>query len=305
MNQFDEMQAFVAVVEAGSFTAAAKRQRTTKSVISRRLSALEERLGAQLLQRTTRAQTLTESGRSFLAYSKRILDDLDEAESSVSQQHGSLQGSLRIALPLSFGVRHLCGPISAFRHRHPDVAFDLQLGDRYVDLIQQNIDMALRIGKLSDSSLAARKLFDVRMVVCASPAYLNRYGEPQEPDDLRQHRCLLYTNARAPDQWSYRGSANKAQQVAVGSTLQASSGDFLCNAAAHGEGLVLLPTFIVAQTVRSGKLRTVLNDYDWPGPAAYAVYPSTRHLSHRVRAFIDFLAEKFSTTPQWDKDCGW
>lgn len=304
MSKFDEFQAFVAVVESGSFTAAAKWLQTTKSVVSRRLSSLEARLGVQLLHRTTRAQTLTDSGSRFFGHCKRILDDLDEAESSLLEQHGSLQGSLRIALPLSFGVRHLCAPIAVFRKQHPHVEFDLVLGDRYIDLIQQNIDMALRIGTLADSTLVAKKLFDIRTVVCASPAYLHKHGEPASPSDLTQHNCLLYTNAKTPEEWSYKDKLGKAQSVKVRSSLQASSGDFLCNAAAHAEGLTLLPTFIVAETVRSGKLRTVLRDYHWPGATAYAVYPPTRYLSHRVRAFIDFLAEKFATTPQWDKDCG-
>ncbi|MGB5166563.1 MAG: LysR family transcriptional regulator, partial [Woeseiaceae bacterium] len=170
MDKFEDIQAFVAVVEAGTFTAAADRLDTAKSAVSRRVSALEERLGVQLLRRTTRVLNLTETGRAFYEHAKRILSDLEEAEAAVQQEHGELRGTLRVALPLSFGVRHMCGPIATFGKLHPQVQFDLDLNDRRVDLIEENMDVALRIGRLSDSSLIARRLFDAHSVVCASPS---------------------------------------------------------------------------------------------------------------------------------------
>ncbi|HKJ20411.1 MAG TPA: LysR family transcriptional regulator, partial [Woeseiaceae bacterium] len=173
MDKFEDLQAFVAVVETGSFTAAADRLDTAKSAVSRRVSALEERLGVQLLRRTTRVLNLTDTGQSFYEHSSRILADLDEAEAAVQQEHGELRGTLRVALPLSFGVRHMCKPIAAFCKRHPRLKFDLDMNDRRIDLVEEGIDVAVRIAHLKDSSLIARKLFDSRFVVAASPLYLN------------------------------------------------------------------------------------------------------------------------------------
>jgi DNA-binding transcriptional LysR family regulator len=303
MDKFEDIQAFIAVVDAGSFTAAAERLGSAKSAVSRRVSALEERLGVQLLHRTTRVLNLTETGRSFYEHGTRILADLEEAEAAVQQEHGELRGTLRFALPLSFGVRHMCGPIASFSKQHPKVHFDLDLNDRRVDLIEDNFDLALRIGRLSDSSLIARRLFDVRAVVCASPNYLNLHGTPQSPDDLRDHQCLVYSNLADPNKWGFEDRDGNKGTVKVSRVMTASSGDFLANAAAHGMGVVIQPTFIASQAIRSGKLVAVLTDYSWPISPAYAVYPPTRHLSYKVRAFIDFLAEKFAGIPQWDRDC--
>jgi len=303
MDKFEDIQAFITVVDAGSFTAAADRLGSAKSAISRRVSGLEERLGVQLLHRTTRVLNLTETGRGFYDHGRRILADLEEAESAVQQEHGELRGTLRFALPLSFGVRHMCGPIASFGKKHPRVEFELDLNDRCIDLIEENFDLALRIGRLTDSSLIARRLFDVNAVVCASPHYLHVFGQPKTPADLQDHDCLVYSNLGDPGKWSYEDSEGNAGTVRVKSTLVASSGDFLANAAAHGMGIVIQPTFIASEAIRSGKLVPILTDYTFPISPAYAVYPPTRHLSYRVRALIDFLAEKFSGTPQWDRDC--
>ena len=302
MDKFEDIQAFIAVVDAGTFTAAAERLNLAKSAISRRVSALEERLGVQLLHRTTRVLNLTETGRSFYERGTRVLADLEEAEAAVQQEHGELRGTLRVALPLSFGVRHICGPIAVFGKQHPNVRFDLDLNDRRVDLIEENFDVALRIGDLADSSLIARKLFDVRAVVCASPGYLSTHGAPQTPDDLRNRQCLVYSNLADPDKWAYEDRAGNSHTVKVNRAMTASSGDFLANVAAHGLGLIIQPTFIASEAIRRGNLVPVLTDYQWPIASAYAVYPPTRHLSYRVRAFIDFLAEKFAGTPQLDRD---
>lgn len=303
MNKFEDIQALIAVVESGTFTAAAERLNLAKSAISRRVSALEERLGVQLLHRTTRVLNLTETGRSFYERGTRILADLEEAEAAVQQEHGELRGTLRVALPLSFGVRHMCGPIATFSKQHPKVRFDLDLNDRRVDLIEGNFDVALRIGHLTDSSLIARKLFDVRTVVCASPNYLSTHGAPQTPNDLRNRQCLVYSNLADPDKWAYKDRDGNSYTVKVNGAMMASSGDFLSNVAAHGLGLIMQPTFIASEAIRHGNLVPVLTDYQWPIATAYAVYPPTRHLSYRVRTFIDFLAEKFAGTPQWDRDC--
>lgn len=303
MDRFEDIQTFVTVVDAGSFTAAAVRLNAAKSAVSRRVSGLEERLGVQLLHRTTRVLNLTDSGRGFYEHGKRILADLLEAEAGVQQQHRELRGTLRVALPLSFGVRHMSKPIAAFNKLHPNVEFDLDLNDRRVDLINDNFDLALRIGHLQDSSLIARKLFESRSVLSASPYYLSVHGEPETPQDLEQHRCLVYSNLADPNTWAYRDAAGNQKTVKLKSAMRASSGDFLCNAASLGAGLVMQPMFIASQAIRSGSLVPLLTDCDWPTSPAYAVYPPTRHLSFRVRAFIDFLAERFAGEPEWERDC--
>ena len=303
MNPFDELQSFVAVVETGSFTAAAERLDIAKSAISRRVTALEERLAAQLLQRTTRRLNLTDTGRQFYERSTRILSDLEELESAVLQQHGEVRGMLRVALPLSFGVSQMCAPIASFSADHPQVQFDLDLNDRRIDLVQEGMDLAVRIGRLPDSSLIARKLFDARTVVCGSPEYFKRKSMPQTPDDLLEHDCLVYGNLAEPAKWVCTDQAGKRWRVDVPRAMTASSGDFLCAAASHGLGITMQPTFIVGNAIASGELVPVLNDYQWPVTPAYAVYPATRHLSYRVRKFIDYLADYFSGELPWDKDC--
>ncbi len=304
MDRFEDLQAFVAVVETGSFTAAAERLGAAKSAVSRRVSALEERLGAQLLRRTTRRLNLTATGQSFYEHSARILADLEEAESAVAQEHGELRGTLKIALPLSFGIHHMCRPIAEFSRRHPRVTFDLDLNDRRVDLLQEGADLAVRIGRLADSSLIARRLFESRTVVCGSAEYLETHGVPETPEDLAAHRCLVYGHLSDPSTWVCRDKDGREHRVTVQVAMTATSGDFLCDTAIQGLGIAMQPTFIAGKSVSSGELVPILTDYDWPITPAYAVYPPTRHLSYRVREFIDFLADYFSGMPYWDEDCG-
>jgi len=303
MHRFVELECLVAVVETGSFTAAADRLGIGKSVVSRRVAALEGRLGVQLLVRTTRRLRLTDSGRSFYEHCARILADLEEAESAVAQLHGELRGRLKVALPVSFGLRHMADPIAEFGRRHPQISFDLDLNDRRVDLVEEGMDVAVRIGRLRDSTLIARKLFDARTVVCASPGYLEAHGTPETPDELRDHVCLVYSNLADPYRWVYAESDGTRRSVDIRHRMTISSGDFLCEAAARDLGIVLQPTFIAHERVRSGRLVPILTDYQWPVTPAYAVYPPTRHLSYRVREFIDFLAGHFAGTPSWDRDC--
>lgn len=303
MDRFYDMQAFTAVVEAGSFTAAAERLNANKSAISRRVAALEERLGAQLLKRTTRNLNLTETGRSFYERSARLLADLDEAESAVAQEQGELRGRLRIALPLSFGLMHMTAPINEFKKLHPLVQFDLDLSDRFVDLIQEDIDVAVRIGHLTDSTLIARRLFTSPVIAAASPDYLETNGTPETPQDLVQHSCLAYSNLADSSQWTWLDDDGRKRQVDVRANLAANNGEVLSKFAANGLGIVLQPTFIAHELIRDGVLVQVLPDVGWPDATAYAVYPPTRHLSYRVRAFIDFLADYFKGTPYWDEDC--
>lgn len=303
MDRFEDLQAFNAVVEAGSFTAAAERLGVAKSAVSRRVAALESRLGAQLLRRTTRSISLTDTGRGFYDRSLRILADLDEAESAVARAEGELRGRLRIALPLSFGIRHMCEPIAAFSRQHPGIEFDLDLNDRRVDLIEEGADLAIRIGHLRDSSLIARRLFESRSIVCASRAYLERAGTPEAPEDLARHDCLVYGNLPEPGKWVWRDAAGRSRSVDVRVAMTASSGDFLAASAAHGLGIALQPTFIAGEAIRRGELVPILTAVEWPVMPAWAVYPPARQLSSRVRTFIDFIAGHFAGKPYWDSAC--
>ena len=300
MDRFEDLQTFVAVVETGSFTAAAERLDTAKSAVSRRVSRLEERLGAQLFRRTTRRLNLTDSGHSFYERSARILADLEEAESAIAQEHGDLKGTLKVAMPLSFGIRHMSEPIAAFSRLHPRVDFDLDLNDRRIDLVEEGVDLAIRIGRLSDSSLIAKKLFEARTVVCGAKSYFDQHGVPETLEDLENHQCLTYSNLADPSKWVCFDQNGHKQTVHIDPAMACSSGDFLCDAAIQGLGIVMQPTFIAGAAVCRGDLVPVLPQYDWPASPAWAVYPPTRHLSYRVRAFIDFLSEYFAGTPAWD-----
>lgn len=301
MDRFADMQMFVKIVEAASISAAADRLDVAKSAVSRRLAELEARLGVQLFQRTTRRLNLTDSGRSFYERCLRILADLDEAELAVSQQHGALSGKLRVALPLSFGLLHLVPLINAFSQEHPELEFDLDFNDRQIDLMQEGFDVAVRIATLNDSSLIARRISVMRHMVCASPAYIAQHGVPETPQALGKHACLGYSNLATPDIWTYRDEKNNAVQVKVPIKLLANNGDFLCRAAIAGRGIILQPTFYMADAICRGALVPLLRNYQWPELNAYAVYPPTRHLSTRVRAFVDYLIAQLGGEPYWDR----
>jgi DNA-binding transcriptional LysR family regulator len=301
MDRFADMRMFVAVVDAGSISGAAERLEVAKSAVSRRLTDLEARLGAELLHRTTRRLGLTDSGRAFFERAQRILADLEEAEQAVSQAHGAIRGRLKVALPLSFGLLHLAGLINEFLGLHPEVEFDLDFNDRQIDLMQEGFDLAIRIARLPDSSLIARKLAPIRHALCASPDYLARHGTPARADDLASHAGLVYSNLANPGLWSYVRPDGQPGSVQVPVKLRANNGDFLCRAAIAGQGVILHPTFYLSDAIRTGELVPLLTDHAWPEVNAYALYPPTRHLSRRVRAFVDFLAEKLAGEPDWDR----
>ena len=301
MDQLEEMRTFVAVVESGSITGAAERLGIAKSAVSRRLADLEERLSVQLFRRTTRTLNITDTGASFYERCLRILADVEEAELAVSQEHGTVRGRLRVAVPLSFGLGHLGPAIDEFLGAHPQVEFDLDLNDRQVDLLTEGFDLAVRIADLQDSTLIARRLAPVRHVVCASPAYLAEHGTPRSAPELAGHACLVYANAPTPGFWEYVDPAGRPGRVQVKARLQANNGDCLRQAAEDGHGIVMGPSFILYQSIEGRRLIPVLTDHRWPALYAYAVYPRTRHLSRRVRAFVDFLAERFAGLPYWDR----
>jgi len=300
MDRFENMGAFIRVVEAGSISAAADRLGVAKSAVSRRLKELEEHLGVELFHRTTRKMNLTDTGRAFYHQSVRILEDVLEAEHATSQAHGTLKGSLKIALPSTFGLMHMGPAINEFLQSHPQIEFDLDFNDREVDLIQEGFDLAIRIAKLPDSSLIARRLAPIRTVICASPSYLERMGAPQTPDELIAHQCLVYSLLRDFEYWHLTDSSGKEIRVKIHPYLKASSGEFLKDAAVDGLGIILVPSFIAYKEIERGTLVPVLKDFKPMQIDAYAIYPQTRHLSQRVRAFVDFLVKRFEGTPYWD-----
>ncbi len=300
MDRLATMEAFVRAADSKSFSEAARRLRSSKSLVSRQVAALEAELGVRLFHRTTRSLTLTEEGRGYHAQITRILAEIDEANMSVSQTQAAPRGKLKLSAPMSFGILHLAPALPDFFARCPDVQIDLSLNDRYVDVVDEGFDLAIRIGRLADSSLVARKLATLRMILCASTEYLDRHGAPRMPDDLRHHQCLCYsTNALAPE-WRFVAPDGTPLNVQIDGRLHANNGDVLRVAALRGQGIVYLPSFIVGADLQAGTLVSLLADYIPADAGIHAVYPHSRHLSAKVRAFIDFLAERFGPLPHWD-----
>ncbi len=299
MNQFEDMQTFVRIVEAGSITKAAEQLNTVKSAISRRLNQLEKRLGVTLLTRTTRTQTLTELGKSYYQQCLRIIEDVAEVESHIHDEHCALAGRIKIAAPLSFGLSHLSPALLQFKEIHPQVIFDVDFNDRQVDLIEEGFDLAIRIARLKDSSLIAKKITSIKLVLCASPGYLKQYGEPKTPQELKNgHVKLQYSSS--PESWSFRDDEGKYVHISIPSAMTANNGDFLCSAAIDGQGLIMSPDFVCYKPIKTGQLKTLLCDNIGDNEInAYAVYPKNRHLSRRVRQLINYLSQYYGETPYW------
>jgi DNA-binding transcriptional LysR family regulator len=297
LEDLSVIAAFVSVVRAGSFSAAARQLGMTKSAVSKRLARLEDRLGAQLLNRSTRAFSLTEAGQLFLDRATVILHDLDEAEKTVATLASRPCGLLRINAPTVF-VPHLGPLIPQFIARHPDVHIDLTVDDHYVDVIGERYDLVIRIGRLADSTLMVRRLAADRLVVLGAPSYFERFGEPKTPQELFRHNCLRASQAnRGPQQeWRFVDGDGHELYVQVGGNFSCSQGGALREALLHGLGLAVLPMFIVADDLRTGRLRSVLDDFMPRDITINAVYPPARHASPKVRVFIDFLARHLGET---------
>lgn len=299
MDRYEELRTLVAVVESGSFSAAAERLGLAKSAISRRLSDLESRLGVRLLSRTTRRLSPTDAGAALHERARQLLADLEEAESSVSSAQCALSGRLRVTTPHSFGLRHMGEVVATFCKAHPQVQLELELNDRQVDLIENGLDMAVRIGTLTDSTLIARRLNTLRLTTVASPHYLSAHGVPEQPLELEQHQGLIYTlTGRAP--WRYRDHNGRLLQPQVPQRLAANNGEHLAAMAVAGLGVAVLPRFIVHDGVASGALVEILLDYQLPEAGLYLVYPPGRFLSRRAREFAEHLAQHLSGSVPWE-----
>ena len=299
MGQMEDMSAFVRIVEAGTISRAAEQLGVAKSAVSRRLVDLENRMNVQLLNRTTRKSSLTEAGRSYYQRARQILADVSELHASTSNAKATLEGDLKVAVPHTFGQMHLAPVVNEFAKTHPGINFHLDFSDRQVDLVEEGFDVAIRIAELKDSSYIARKLVTINLVLCASPEYLNRAGHPEKPVDLVSHDILDYVVTSSPAR-KFLDRDGQEKSIRLSAKMSANNGDYLCAAAVAGLGITALPTFIAWKELNNGSLIRVMGEYSLSPIHAYAVYPQTRHLSKRVRTFIDFMIEKFGDDPSWD-----
>ena len=300
MDKLNSMAIFVEVVNGESFTAAAEKTGLSRAQVSKSVNQLEAYLGARLLNRTTRRISLTETGRIYYERCIAILNDIEEVEGIAGEQASKPHGRLTISAPTSFGILHLNEAIPQYMKQYPQVQISLSLADRFIDVVAEGFDLAIRIAALEDSSLIARRIAPCHRVFCASPDYLNRYGTPKVPQDLAINQCLIYSNDLKPDTWILHGP-NGTESIKVNGPICADNGDILKAAAISGLGVTLLPTFIAGPDLGAGRLRQVLPDYCPPEISIYVVFPSRRYLSAKVKTFVDFLSGYFGDTPSWDR----
>lgn len=301
MNSLTDIAVFTQVVDSGSFTAAAEALSLSKSVVSKYVTRLEDRLGARLLNRTTRRLSLTEVGRAFYERSRRALHEIEEAEAEISRLQGEPRGTLRLNTPMSFGILHVAPALPDFLRQYPEVSIDMNLDDRKVDVIEEGFDLSVRISELPDSSLVARRLGPCRHAVVAAPAYLERHGTPTTPDELQHHNVITYRHQEAARNWHFRAQDGTPVSVPVSGSVQTNNSLALREALLGGVGITRTPTFAVGQDIQAGRLRPLLVNYQTLELSIFLVYPQRRHLSPKVRAFVDFFAERISNTPDWDQ----
>ena len=303
MDAFAALRAFVAVTEDGGFARAARRMGVATSSVTRQVDALEEDLGTLLLNRSTRSITLTEAGESYVEHAVRILADLESANLEVSETTGPPRGHMRVSLPVAFARLHVAPAIPEFLRAYPGIELDLSLTDNVVNLVEERLDLAVRIGSLESSSLIARKLTPHRRLVCASPDYLEEHGEPQSPADLSGHNCLTFSYVKGDRIWRFSGRSEET--IRVSGNMRANNSEMLREAAIGGTGLILMPSWLVGADIEAGRLRAILTDWEAnPGNASaaiHAVYLPNRRSSKKVRAFIDFLVARFGSPPYWDR----
>jgi len=301
MDRFDEINAFAAVADARSFTQGARRLGVSSAQVSKLVARLENRLGARLLNRTTRDVSLTDTGRAYLERARSLMEDFEALEGSVRDQSGP-RGTLKISAPVSFGATQLTPALLDFAAAYPEVSLDVSSTDRAVNLVEEGFDVAVRIGILADSSVIARKLAGVRLVTCASPDYLQAAGSPATPQDLAKHEAILDNNMRDPTVWVF-GGMGEPYEVRVHGRLKFGGADACVAAARRGLGITRTPAFAAAEDLRAGRLVPLMCAYESQLIHVHAVYPHARHLAAKVRAFVDFLAERYSGEPEWHQ--GW
>ena len=300
MESLSGIAVFVQVVRDGSFTKAADRLELSRSVVSKYVTRLEEKLGARLLNRTTRRLSLTEAGRIFYERSRLGLEEIEEAKAEVSRLQGKPRGVLRVNSPMSFGILHVAPLLSEFLAEYPEISIDMNLDDRKVDVIEEGFDVSIRITDLPDSSLVARRLGPCRHAIVAAPSYLEKHGVPKSPDDLRDHNIIAYQYQESATDWHFLGPDKKQITVPVSGSIQMNNSLALREALLGGVGITRTPTFVVGDDVAAGRLISLLPNYEILEVSIYLVYPQRRHLSPKIRAFVDFLAARISSEPYWD-----
>lgn len=301
MDRLASMEVFARVVEAGSYTAAAERLGMSRAAVSKRVIQLEDRLGVRLLSRTTRRVMPTSAGLAYYDRCTRVLADANEADNIVRRLRSEPSGTLRINAAQSFGTLHLGPAIAEFAASYPDLRVSLTLNDRFVNLIEERSDVAIRIADRITTGLVTHRIAPIRIVVCASPAYLKRHGEPTQPADLADHRCLRYSYLSSGDQWRFVGPEG-TQSIRISGIYSANNGDVLRQAALSGLGIVHLPTFIVSDDLRSGALVPLLAPYRLPELSLHAVHSAESEPSPPIALLIRFLEERFGPAPYWDED---
>lgn len=299
MDRLEGMQLFVRVAELGSFTAAAQQMNVARSVVTRQIAALETHLGTMLIARSTRRMSLTSAGASYLEKCRDILNLVEAAEIGLTDQRQAPRGNVRVTLPLSFGIRQLMPLFGAFMSANPDISLELDFNDRRSNLIEGGFDLAIRIADQLDPGDVARKIGSSLAVVAASPDYLKRHGRPRHPRDLAEHECFGYLLA-GHSNWGFIVDG-EMKWFQVRGKLQANNGDALLDAAMRGLGITLAPTFIAEHAIREGKLEVLLRKFAPPSMGIYAIFPSNRYVPHRVRALVDFIAERTGPNPSWDR----
>ena len=297
MDRLAAMEAFVRVVEAGSFVGAADRLGASTSSVSRLVADLESHLGARLLHRTTRRLSVTETGQAYYERCVQLLADVDEAESAAGAAAAAPSGRLKLTCPYNLLAQPIAPALAEFNRRFPQVTFDVTVADRAVDLVDEGFDLAVRIGAPGGEQLVARRLGSTELIACAAPAYLATHGLPRRPEDLARHSVLTYAYVATPSLWKFTDADGKLHEVRVAGPLHANSGELLIAAAAAGMGIALEPDFVVGPHLARGELRRVLDGFSGPRLDVWAVYPSRRHLSAKVRAFVSHLAEVFAADP--------
>jgi DNA-binding transcriptional LysR family regulator len=290
MDKFLEMKTFAAVVDGGSFVQAADALGMSKPAVSRHVAELEQRLGVRLLQRTTRKLSLTEEGRLFYGRCKSVLSDVEVAEEEITAKSIAVKGLIKVNVPVSYGLLELAPLWPDFMTEYPDVELDITLADRIVDLVEEGYDLAVRIARLANSSLVSRKLASTRMVLCASPGYLKKHGQPKHPYELTEHAVMSYSLLATGDQWDFEGPEGKVS-VTVKPVMRTNSGDTCTAAARKNKGVILQPSFMVSADLRSGVLIELMPQYPSIEFGVYAVYPTRQYVSPKVRALIDFLSK--------------
>ncbi|MEL6605998.1 MAG: LysR family transcriptional regulator [Cyanobacteria bacterium J06614_10] len=302
MDKLESMRAFTEVVNHSGFAAAGRHLGQSRSVVNKLVAQLEQSLGVQLLQRTTRRVSPTDMGRAYYERCVDILAEVDAAELAVTQMQAEPKGTLRINAPMSFGTLHFAEAIAAFMQRYPDIQIQMTLSDRFIDLIEEGFDVTLRIAVArAEDALIEHDIAPIDRVLCAAPIYLDRYGTPTQPDDLRQHTCLQYGHLATGSKWQLTGPDDRVYSIPINCRYYSNNGEVLREGAITGVGIALLPTFIVGEALKSGQLMVVLPDYHPPQLTARLCYAANRHLSTKIQLLAAFVQEWFEH-PSWEMD---